>query len=396
MENIKNKQEIIIGQFNDSFPPIMDGVGLVTKNYAYWLHKKGHKVYVITTKYPKHKDKEDFEVLRFFSIPIINRPPYRYGIPSIDLKFQYKLNRIPFGIIHAHSPFKAGNIGLKYAKKNNIPFVASFHTKYHEDFKRVTTNKKIIQHYVDKIVKFYESADEVWIPNKKTEVTLREYGFKKDIIVMPNGTDLIVPNNIDSYIQKTEEQLKIKKNTFLMIFIGQLIWEKNHELTLKSLKYLKEKTDLDFLMIFIGQGYAENKMKKMVKEFKIEDRVKFLGVIKNREQIKQFLARTDLFIFPSLYDTSPLTLKESAAFNVPAILIKNSTASENIEDEYNGFLAENDVKNFAEKIIHIMKNPELRKKVGQKAHDTLYITWSQVAEMVYDRYLKIIKDKKNR
>jgi hypothetical protein len=33
--------ELIIGQFNDSYEPVMDGVANVTKNYAYWLDKKG-------------------------------------------------------------------------------------------------------------------------------------------------------------------------------------------------------------------------------------------------------------------------------------------------------------------------------------------------------------------
>lgn len=389
--NIFSKNNIIIGQFNDSFPPIMDGVGLVTKNYALHLQQKGHTTVVVTAKYPKHKDKEKFDVLRFFSIPIINRPPYRYGVPSIDLYFKYKLNRIKFDIIHAHSPFKAGNIGLKYAKKHNIPFVASFHTKYHEDFKKVTSNKKIIEYYIKKIVKFYESADEVWIPNKKTEDTLREYGYKKEVIVMPNGTDIEVPNNTEVYKEKSEKILNIDKDTFLMIFIGQLIWEKNHKLTLKVLNYLKNKSNFKFKMIFIGQGYAESKMKKMVENFNLKEKVKFLGVIKDREKLKYFLARANLFVFPSLYDTSPLTLKESAAFQVPAILIKNSTASENIKDEYNGFLANNDIEDFAKKIIKIIKNPDLREKVGQKAYETLYITWDQVIDMVFERYLSLIK-----
>ena len=98
-------QMMVTGQFNDSFEPVMDGVANVTKNYAFWLSKKYGPSYVITPSFPKHTDKNEFEVLRYHSIGIPNYPPYRLGMPKIDMSLRYKLNRIQFDIMHAHCPF---------------------------------------------------------------------------------------------------------------------------------------------------------------------------------------------------------------------------------------------------------------------------------------------------
>src|ERR1035437_162383 len=112
-----------IGLFNDSFPPIMDGVSLTTQNYAYWLQKKNQPVCVITTKTPNFTDNEPYPIYRYSSIPIINRKPYRFGLPDFDFSFQHKIDKLQFGLVHAHCPFSSGRLALHIANKRKIPFV---------------------------------------------------------------------------------------------------------------------------------------------------------------------------------------------------------------------------------------------------------------------------------
>ncbi len=57
-----------------------------------------------------------------------------------------------------------------------IPLVATFHSKYRDDFERVIPNKALVDYLVGKVVKFYESVDEVWVPQASVGETLREYG----------------------------------------------------------------------------------------------------------------------------------------------------------------------------------------------------------------------------
>ncbi|HEY5509322.1 MAG TPA: glycosyltransferase, partial [Paludibacter sp.] len=130
-----------IGIFNDSFPPIMDGVSLAAKNYADCLHKKNQSVCVITPESPDYKDNEPYPVYRYASIPILGRYPYRFGLPKIDSLFNYRIDKVSFGLVHAHCPFSSGRLALRIARKQKIPFVATFHSKYREDFEHSVHNK---------------------------------------------------------------------------------------------------------------------------------------------------------------------------------------------------------------------------------------------------------------
>ena len=62
-----------------------------------------------------------------------------------------------------------------------MPFIATFHSKYRDDFERSVHNKSIANLMVKRIVQFSESADEVWIPQASVEETIREYGYKGKI-----------------------------------------------------------------------------------------------------------------------------------------------------------------------------------------------------------------------
>ncbi len=384
-----------IGEFNDSFVPLMDGVGLVARNYARWLNEKYGKAYAITVKFPHYDGDKDepMEVLRCPSLPVPGMPPYRAGIPGIAFGFKKKLFSIPFDIVHSHSPFVTGNLALKISRKRHIPIVTTFHSKYKDDFKKALPFEWMRKIAMNKILKYYRAVDHVWVPNKATIDTLHGYGFEGKIDVMYNGTDITIPDNIEDYKRRGQEKMGAKDDDFVFLFIGQHRWEKNLKLMIEALKIVMDKRK-HFKMVFVGQGYAENDMKQMVKDRKMDNYVNFLGVIRDREVIKTFYARTDLFLFPSLYDTSPLTLREAAAFHTPVVLAKNSSATEGIIDGKNGLIAENTPEGYAAKLIEVIDHPQIIEKVGQGAFDSLYRTWEQVSDEVNERYKDIIAEYK--
>ena len=110
-----------IGIFNDCFLPIMDGVSLTTKNYAYWFHQKNQPVSVITPKSPEFNDNEPYPIYRYTSIPILMRKPYRVGMPDIDFSYKTEINKIYLGwcmlIAHLASVKKLYelSVSLKYS-----------------------------------------------------------------------------------------------------------------------------------------------------------------------------------------------------------------------------------------------------------------------------------------
>lgn len=112
------KQEASIGLFNDSYPPVMDGVTLTVQNYVYWLRRMSENVSVITPGYFGQKDREPYPIYRYASLPIRSRYPYRYGIPEIDFRIYYRLGRIPFSLVHAHCPFSSGRLAVMLPVSN--------------------------------------------------------------------------------------------------------------------------------------------------------------------------------------------------------------------------------------------------------------------------------------
>jgi glycosyltransferase involved in cell wall biosynthesis len=178
-----------------------------------------------------------------------------------------------------------------------------------------------------------------------------------------------------------------------MLFVGQHRWEKNVKLIIDSLKQLKNK-EKPFKMVFVGEGYAASDMQKLVKKYDLQDQVVFLGVLTDRQELQHVYAAADLFVFPSIYDNSPLVMQEAAAFNVPSVVIRNSSSAENILDGVNGFLIENDVPDLTKKISDLMKDQHAIKIAGEGARKSIYHPWESIIDDVYMRYTELIKNHK--
>jgi 1,2-diacylglycerol 3-alpha-glucosyltransferase len=368
--------KITTGQFNDSYFPIMDGVGMTAHNYARWLNEKYCTSVVVAPKVRDYEDHVPYKVYRFNSILLPGMNPYRVGLPLIDVKFKKKIKKVRFDLVHAHCPFNSGQLALNLSKKLKIPFVTTFHTKYRDDFKKVVNNDLIIDFLMNFTLDFYNAADLVLVPNKSTGVTLQEYGYKGNYEIMPNGTDMVVPDKLKllNYRNKGLNKIKAGPNEFVLLFVGQHRWEKNIKLIIDSLKQLKSQGK-SFKMVFVGEGYASTDMIKLVKKYGLQEQVIFLGVLTDRNELQHIYAAADLFLFPSIYDNSPLVMQEAAAFNVPSVVVRNSSSSESILDGVNGFIIDNDVADLTNKISDLMKDQISIKIAGEGARKSIYHPW---------------------
>ncbi len=379
-----------IGIFNDSFPPIMDGVSLATQNYAYWLHQKGQPVCVITPKSPNYADNEPYPIYRYTSVPILGRRPYRIGLPEIDPDFNNNIHQISFGLVHAHCPFSSGNIALNIAKKQGIPCVATFHSKYRDDFEHSVRNKFIAKLMTNRVIRFFEKADEVWIPQASVEETIREYGYKGKVEIVDNGNDFASNKPIDPLKSAARKILHINNKELMFLFVGQHIWEKNTRMIVESLAEIK---DLPFKMFFIGTGYAKIELQELVDKLGLNSKVEFVGVITERERLKEYYAAADLFLFPSIYDNAPLVVREAGALQTPSILVRDSSSAESIVDNFNGFLIENSRESLTAKLMELNNSPDKIHLAGLQASQTIARSWESVTEEVLDRYKKLIDRK---
>ncbi len=378
-----NKLRIL--QFTDSFLPIMDGVGNVTYQYALNFALKGQESYVAAPQTDTgYRGGWPFELIDYVGTPLRHMKSYSVGAPLLDAHCMKRLNMIEPDIVHVHSPFIAGQAGLAYAQKRELPVVGTFHSRYYDDFLQVTGVELLADVGVKYVVSFYEKCSEVWAVSASSADTLRGYGYTGDIQVMPNGTD------VRSVDPKTVRDVAARyglRGEPVLLFVGQMNWKKNIRRILEAVAKLRG----DFRLVFAGQGPHEQEIRALAAELLPADRVVYTGHVGERKTLDALYALADLFVFPSLYDTSGLVVREAAAAKTPSVVVRGSSAAECVRDGENGLLCEDDPDSLADVIEKAIAAPEKLREMGERAKETIPIPWSVLVDDVLARYRGLLK-----
>lgn len=387
------KGKNLYGLFNDSFPPIIDGVTLTVENYAHWIAEQGKTPCFVTPWNPVAVE-TPYNVLKYLSLPIHNRHPYRYGYPKLDPFIWRKLRKTDFRLVHAHCPFSSGRLAVYVKRKNNVPLIGTFHSKYKADLEHSFHNFPFcVPIIMKRILNFFNSCDEVWIPQAHVEETIRSYGYKGKLSVVENGNDFasLIKGDVRTYKDAAKDRLRISPEEFNLLFVGQHIWEKGVGIILETMDRLRDNEAIK--INFLGTGYAESAMKKIVKEKGLENKVKFHGVVTDRQKLSDFYAASDLFFFPSMYDNAPLVVREAASMGTAPLLLTGSTASEVVNDGYNGYLVESNPEEISDLIRGLERNRDNVRQTGITAKNTLVRSWEDVVGEVLDRYETLVKSR---
>ncbi|WP_422479611.1 glycosyltransferase [Pleomorphochaeta sp. DL1XJH-081] len=387
-----------IGQFSDAFPPLMDGVGFVVKNYTELLLERGHDTHAIVSgsmvDEGEQYDREqgiDYTI-RSSMIPVPGINPY--GLVVKNMEFRKKVGELSFDIIHTHSPFFLGRFAEQFTRHKRIPLVSTFHSLYKDDFYGFTHSHMMSEHLTRMILRHYRVADEVWTPTEWSKRKLRDYGFDGKIEVVENGCDFPLPSDSEysAYRKAGLSITQVPQGVPTLIYVGQLKKEKNLELLIEALD-IAHKRHVNFHMIFVGTGPDRHHFEEMIEEAYLTPHVTFTGKITDRERLKSLLAVSTLFLFPSQYDTSALVLREAAALQLPLLNTRGSSTAGITTDGYNGYIARNTAESYADRLQQILADPRACKKAGVAAQKTLYRSWNEVLDEVESRYRALVDQK---
>ena len=378
-----------IGEFSDTFLPVVDGVGRVVQAYAETLSAMGHQVTVVAPMYDTGaRGGFPFELLDFIATPLPGMKQYRLGEAMLDAHYRRRIRMVELDIVHAHSPFTAGSEALRLAAVRKLPLVATFHSKYYDDFLKTTRSESVAKMMTKFVVNFYNRCDEVWAVGNNTADVLRSYGYKGEVQVMPNGATLRTVNPSD--VEEVSRRFALGDDP-MVLFVGQMDWKKNILTVLEACAELK-KQGKRFRLLLAGQGIDLHAIEQKLHELNIQDLAQTLGHI------------TDTSLLDGLYDAAPMVVREAAVMGTPSVMVRGSTAAEVIRDGENGYLCENDPKDLARVIRGIMEDPEAAGSVGEKARETIPVPWSKVLETAAERYERLVtlgkegklKDKRRR
>ena len=89
-------------------------------------------------------------------------------------------------------------------------------------------------------------------------------------------------------------------------------------------------------MVFVGKGPDQKPLKRKAEELGLMGKCIFTGPVYDRNALRAWNTRADLFLFPSTFDTNGLVVREAAACGLASLLIEGSCAAEDITQGRNG------------------------------------------------------------
>ena len=388
------EEKLSVCLINDSFPPLIDGVANTVMNYAKVINEKHGKAAVAVPFYPNTDDTVfPYKVIRYPSLNTERFIDYRAGYPfSYETLEQVKAENI--NIIHTHCPFASTFLARTLREPLDAPIIFTYHTKFDVDIERAVGDGYLKEKVIKQIVKNIEACDEVWVVSEGAGENLRSLGYKGDYVVMPHGVDIPKGKVSPEEIEKATAGYDLPEGIPVFLFVGRMAWYKGLDIILESLVKVKESGN-DFRMVFIGGGMDKEEVEKYSEELGLSENCIFTGPIHDRNAIRAWYSRANLFLFPSVYDTNGLVVREAAACGLGSILIKGSCAAEGIVDGETGFLCDKSSASFSEKIIELCKNPEEMKKVGENAMEKIYISWEDSVQKATERYKIVLENYRN-
>ncbi|MCR4676907.1 MAG: glycosyltransferase [Sphaerochaetaceae bacterium] len=379
-----------IGEYSDSFLPIIDGVGRVVKAYTETLAHRGHQVYAIAPMADMgFRGNLPYEIVDYSSMQMSKSMPWRIGLDSLDPHFAARMRYIDLDICHVHSPVFAGHIGLKYARQHNVPIVATLHSKYYDDILKVTKSHALARLGANMVADFYQQCDEVWTVSEDSARTLKSYGYKGDVIVMTNGTDKHVLHK--ECIEDLYSLYPIKKNVPILLFVGQINFKKGIDKVIECCALLK-KDGVNFQLVLAGQGPDEQACRNLAEKVGISDRMVMTGHLSDIRYLDCLYYISTLFVFPSVYDSAPLVTREACAMHTACLTVENCGASEPFTDMYNGLVSKNTVEDIYKKISDFLSMPaDRRHEIAENGFNTVPIPWDgPIMDRVIERYQNLI------
>jgi len=250
---------------------------------------------------------------------------------------------------------------------------------------------RIVYNFIQKII------------SKKVDFTIFQNSddydyFIENFLVSPDKAEIVKSSGIDldkytknidsTQIERLKDELGLDKKQITIILVSRIVRQKGILNYLEATKYCFD-NGYKFNFLLVGQLDSDNFITKDEIN-KYSEYVKYLG---RREDVKELLALSDIFVLPTYYrEGVPRVLLEASALGLALIATNMPGCKDVVEDEYNGKLIK--IKNsqdLYEKMIYIVKN-DLIEKFGKNAKEKVKMFDLNIVVKNYDKIYKKLGD----
>lgn len=348
-----------IGQFTDSYPPIINGVSSFVREHHLQLLAQYQNSFVFTFGHVSDSDPEP-GVYRTQGVPM-GMLPFHVAL-SLDQRAKVAANSLD--IFHVHEPFVIANVALQTARKRHKPLIYTNHTRhdtYTNSYPRAV--RPPIRHFVTATVeKAIRHSTLATAPSEDSARWMRSLvpDIGDRVIVLRNGIHLEQFARVENPVTRAE--FGIAADQLIILYVGRLTPEKNLETFAAGFVDAIQR-GAQAHWILIGEGKMRATLEQMLES--VRDRVHFAGSMP-RTEIPRYLALADAFGTASLSEANPVSVIEAMAFSIPYIGLECAWWNEFTADQSGGLLAETP-EQLGETIQRMAENAGLRRELGERS-----------------------------
>jgi phosphatidylinositol alpha 1,6-mannosyltransferase len=385
----------------DQYPPMVGGVPNVTRGLAVDFVNRGHQVWVVAPSYGPRDSRRLEQKVRVYRFSSFEWPAYEeLRIPFLPFgPIRNLLKKSDPDIIHIHSPVVLGNIAQILAGGLRKPVIVTNHYLPINMSRSLTTDPLIGKHFSNVtytyLVYFCNRCEYVTAPTQTALNLLYEHGLRAPARAISNGIDLkkFSPGERDPQIR---QHFNLPTDRPLALHVNRLSEEKRNDVLLDAVPKLQSNTHI----ALVGSGPAEAELRAQVERLGIQDRVSFLGYVRDAELLS-LRRSSDFFVIPSEADLQSLATMEAMACGLPVVAANAYALPELVHHDQNGFLFQpGNSEELASYIDLLANDANLSASMGQEslkvvqAHDRTNILdqW----EELYHRLSIEFKEAKER
>lgn len=358
-----------IGFFTDTYFPQVSGVATSIKTLKEQLEQKGHEVFIFTTTDP-NAPKYERNIIRMPSVPFISFKERRLVVRGFWFAY-LKAKEYDLDLIHTHTEFGAGLLGKWIGKRLEIPVIHTYHTMYEDYLHYIAKGKVLRPSYVKFLSRqFVDHSSGVVCPSQRVVDTLRGYGAKAPMRIIPTGVNIekfLRPDITNDMSETLRQEWGVTSDQKLLLTLSRLSFEKNTQAIIEGLPKILEKFPEVRLMV-VGDGPYKSSLEALVEELGLESIVSFVGEV-SADEVAFYYHAADYFVSASTSETQGLTYTEAMASGTQMIVAGNAYLDQLISDHSLGQTYD-DQEGFAASLIDYLT--EMPQKKPEVVENKLY------------------------
>lgn len=287
------------------------------------------------------------------------RSPLRKENINAYKKLKKLIQQEKYDLVHTHTPVASACVRLACKNFNNIKVIYTAHGFHF--YKGAPIQNWLIYYPIEKWLSKYTDCL-ITINNEDYKIAKEKFKAKHVKMLEGVGIDTtkFTPQTLDKKI-KLRKEYGYSEKDFILIFVGELNHNKHQDLLIKVISKLKSKiTNLKLLLIGIGDMFEQ--YKQLVNDLGLEKNVEFLGY---RNDVPNLMLISDISVSSSRREGLPVNVMEAMATGLPLIVTNCRGNRDLVKDNKNGYVVNDDVESFANKVELLYLSEEKRVQFAQ-------------------------------